>query len=276
MAIELSKEPEAFQDFEHQGWQAVSGGYDQHFARLTGQSVPATLDAAGVAADSAVLDVCTGPGMLAAAALARGARVIGLDFSEQVIEVARHNVPDADFRQGDAQQLPFDDDHFDAVVCGYGVMHVPDPSKALGEMRRVVKTGGRIAISTWEAPLPENGFGLLFGALKTHGNLEVPLPHGPNFFQFSAPDRMTDALDALGLSDIALERVEQTWELSQAGDLVALVIEGTVRARALLLGQNPTARRAIESAVVAGMARYRTPAGGYRVAMPALVGSGRK
>jgi SAM-dependent methyltransferase len=102
-------------------------------------------------------------------------------------------VPGAEFRQGDAQTLPFEADSFDSVVCGYGIIHVPEPQKALSEMRRVLKPGGCLAVSVWEAAKPGNGFGLLFGAIRKHGDLNVPLPHGPDFFQFSEPDKLKAA-----------------------------------------------------------------------------------
>jgi len=128
--------------------------------------------------------------MLAADAVKRGAQVVGLDFSDEAIEIARRNVPEAEFQQGDAQDLPFEDDSFDAVVCGFGLIHIPDPARALTEIRRVLISGGRVSISTWGVPKPTNGFGLLFGTLKVHGNVEVPLPHGPDPFQFSDEEKM--------------------------------------------------------------------------------------
>ena len=154
MAIESFRDRAAFHDFEHAGWEAVSDGYERHFARLTSQTVPGILDAVRVARGMRLLDVCTGPGMLAGAALERGADVVGLDFSSKVVAIARRNVPGAEFQQGDAQALPFEAESFDAVVCGYGIIHVPEPQKALSEMHRVLKPGGYIAASVWDAPKP--------------------------------------------------------------------------------------------------------------------------
>ena len=276
MAIQKSDDPKAFRDFEHQGWETVSDGYEKHFARLTRQTVATTLDAAGVGPEMRVLDVCSGPGMLAEAASRRGAAAVGLDFSEKVVEIAKRNVPGADFQQGDAQSLPFNDDSFDAVVCGYGVIHVPDPEQALKEMRRVLRPDGRMAISVWEAPAPTNGFGVLFGALKQHGNLEVPLPHGPDFFQFSATDTLVSALRDIALRDITVQQVEQTWAMDAPLAIIQAVLEGGVRARGLLLAQTDMARAAIESAVRKEMKRFENGAGRFEVPMPALVGAGVK
>ncbi len=276
MAIESSRDPVGFRDFEHEGWQAVSDGYERHFARLTTQTVQATLDAARVANGMRLLDVCTGPGMLAGAALERGADVVGLDFSNKVLAIARRNVPGAEFQQGDAQALPFEAKSFDAVVCGYGIIHVPEPQKALSEMHRVLKPGGHIAASVWDAPKPSNGFGLLFGAIKEHGDLNVPLPHGPDFLQFSEPRKLSAALQDTGFTDTAVDIVEQTWELDEPSGMITAILDGAVRARGLLRAQTEDVRNAIFTAVTGGMQHYRSSDGVYRVPMPALVGSGRK
>jgi SAM-dependent methyltransferase len=274
MAIEISSDPKEFFDFEHQGWETSSAGYEEHWARLTRQTVPATLDAAGVAENTYVLDVCSGPGMLTAAALERGAKAVGLDFSDKVVAIARRNVPDAEFHQGDAQALPFEDDSFDAVVCGYGVIHVPNPDVALKEMCRVLRPDGRLAISVWESPKPNNGFGVLFGALKTHGDMNVPLPHGPDIFQFSDVERMTDALTGIGLRDIRVQSVGQSWNFDEPLGMIRAVMEGAVRARALLLAQTDSARDAIERSVREHMSQFSSGDGTFEVPMPAIVGAG--
>jgi len=276
MTIQTSKDPAAFNDFEHEGWEAASGGYERHFARLTRQTTPAMLDAAGVGQGTRVLDVCTGPGILAGAAVERGANVTGLDFSAEFVARAARNVPGATFREGDAQNLPFENDEFDAVICGYGIIHLPDPLKALNEMHRVLKPGGKVAVSVWEAAKPDNGFGVIFGALAAHGNLDVPLPHGPDFFQFSSQAAMVSALEGIGFTGVATEDVAQTWMMDAPLDLIEALKEGAVRARGLLLAQTDQARETIETAIGQGMEQFAEAGDGYRVSMPAIVGSGVK
>jgi SAM-dependent methyltransferase len=255
MPIQVSNQPDAFRDFERSGWNAVSKGYEAGFGPLTAQSVDVTLDAAGVIGRCDVLDVCTGHGVLALAATERGAKACAVDFSEAMVAAARRNAPSVDCRQGDAQDLPYPDNTFDAVVCGYGILHVPEPDRALAEMRRVLRPGGRVAISVWERPSQANGFGLLLGTVKAHGRADVPLPHGPDFFQFGDPEDMKAALAQAEFFDVAATTVAQMLQLKTATGMVNLVLQGGVRFRALLLAQDSAALSAINVAVAEGMDR---------------------
>lgn len=99
------------------------------------------------------LDVCCGTGMLTmeqARVAGRAGRITGLDFSENMINVARQNIEGFEFRdsirfvQGDAMNLPFDDNTFDCATVGWGLRNVPDISQAIQEMVRVVKPGGKV------------------------------------------------------------------------------------------------------------------------------------
>ncbi len=276
MSIESSNNPQRFANFEHEGWETVSQGYDQHFASLTRQSVDALLTAADVSQGKKVLDVCCGPGMIAATATTGGAQAIGIDFSAAAVKNASSNFPDTEFHQGDAQSLPFSDNSFDAVVCGFGIIHLSDPRQALSEMRRVLKPAGRVAVSVWEPPNSNNGFGLLYGSIKANADMGVELPHGPDFFQFSDPAKLTGALIEIGFSEAAVDTVAQTWEFKDSGGLFAGIMEGAVRARALIAAQTETVQAAIADDVVKGMGGYGSPDGVYRVPMPALIGSAVK
>ncbi len=272
MTIEKSKSPVEFAAFERTGWDANIAGYDRAFGAVARQTVVPLLDAAAVGRGSRVLDVCAGPGMLTAAALARGAQAIGLDFSLTAVELARQNVLGGRFEQGDAQSLPFPDRSFDAVVCGYGLMHVPEPGLALAEMRRVLKTGGRAAVSVWDAA--GVGFSLVYEAVRARGRLDVALPHGPDFFQFGTPAKMEAVLATVGFVDLAARSVAQSWRVDSADRYVEAILSGTVRARAVLAAQTGTAAVAVRAYLAHYLERFRGSDGVYAVPMPAVIGSG--
>ena len=275
MAIEKSKNPAEFLEFERAGWGKSIIAYDDAFGVVTRLTVEPTLNAANVRAGMRVLDVCCGPGMLAQGAIARGAQAVGLDFSN-VVELARKVVPTAQFQQGDAQDLPFPDNSFDAAVCGYGLMHVPDAEKVLREMQRVVRPGGRIAVSVWDSNDPLNGFGLIYVAVRAHGNMNVPLPHGADFFQFGSEDRMRAALSAIGFADVKATLFDQKWRVRSADQYLDAVFKGAVRSRAVLAAQTEEHLQAIRGffqKTLDGLPKDGTDS---LVPVPAVIGSGTK
>src|SRR5919198_2386130 len=93
-----------------------------------------------------VLDVCCGTGDLAVEAERRGGRVVGLDFSERMLERARAKSGTIEWVQGDALSLPFADGSFDAATVGFGVRNLDDLERGVGELRRVMRPGGRLGI----------------------------------------------------------------------------------------------------------------------------------
>jgi ubiquinone/menaquinone biosynthesis C-methylase UbiE len=111
------------------------------------------VDLADILAGSRVLDVATGSGNAAIAAARLQAEVVGADYVEALLERGRERARaeglDVDLRYGDAEELPFADESFDAVLSVFGSMFAPDHERAAQEMLRVVRPGGTIALASW-------------------------------------------------------------------------------------------------------------------------------
>jgi demethylmenaquinone methyltransferase / 2-methoxy-6-polyprenyl-1,4-benzoquinol methylase len=103
-------------------------------------------DLARVGPGSRALDVAAGTGDLAIELARRGAEVTGLDFSEQMLELARRKAPGLDWVQGDALALPFEDGEFAAATVGFGARNFSDLDRGLREMARVTRPGGRVVV----------------------------------------------------------------------------------------------------------------------------------
>jgi demethylmenaquinone methyltransferase / 2-methoxy-6-polyprenyl-1,4-benzoquinol methylase len=116
----------------------MTAGLDRRWRRITVEQV--------VRKGDRVLDACCGTGDLAIAARSRGADVVGLDFSEAMLERARGKSGEIEWVRGDVLALPFDDASFDAVTVGFGVRNVDDLEAGLGELHRVLRPGGRLGI----------------------------------------------------------------------------------------------------------------------------------
>ncbi len=124
---------------------------------------------AGVRSGDLVLDVACGTGVVAVTAARIGARVRGLDLAPALLTDARKNAAlaasDIDFVEGDVEALPYPDATFDVVLSQFGHMFAPRPEVAISEMLRVLKSGGRIAFSTWP---PELLVGRMFALVARH------------------------------------------------------------------------------------------------------------
>jgi SAM-dependent methyltransferase len=268
---------ESFRDFEHAGWadDAVCASYHDHFSGLTVQSIGALLDAAGVKSGSRLLDVATGAGYAAGAALERGAQVTGADFSAAQVRLASERYPAASFHECDAGNLPFAGGTFDAVVCNFGVLHFPDPEAFFREAFRVLRTGGRFAFTVWDTPQESKLFGAVLGAIERHGSLAVGLPTGPHMFLYSDPAVCDRALAAAGFEPGKIAKIPQTWRPASGERIIDCVTTGTVRTRGTLARQRPESVQPIHDAILAALEPFRR-ATGYEVPMPAVLASGTR
>ena len=136
----------------------AAAGYDRVFAHVSSQFVPFLIRAGNVAEGQRVLDVASGTGLAAEAALAivgRAGHVTATDISPDMAERARlrlANEPNVTVGVEDGQSLSFPDQDFDTVLCNLGLMFFPDPAKGLAEFHRVLRPGGRAAISVNTVP----------------------------------------------------------------------------------------------------------------------------
>ena len=275
MSADEPIDPTAFHDFEHAGWQRAAEPYGDAFGLLTIQAAAPLLDAVNVRAGTRLLDVATGPGLIAAAAAARGADVVGLDFSPAMIAEARQRHPALAFLDGDAEALPFENGAFDAVVMNFGMLHLARPEAAMAEAHRVLRPGGRYAFTVWSAPELAIGFGLVVRAVEEFGRADVGLPSGPPFFQFSDAAECRRTLETAGFTSVDVQVLPLTWRLGSADAVFAAVSRGGVRTAAVLRAQTPEALAAIRDAVRRGVEAYAA-GGAYEVPMPAVLASAAK
>jgi SAM-dependent methyltransferase len=132
-------------------------------------------EAADVRTGWRVLDVACGHGNTALGAARRGAITTGLDFVPALLDRARERAAaerlEIEWREGDAEALPFADGEFDAVLSTFGVMFAPDQPRAAAELARVCRAGGRIGLASWT---PDSMAGEMFRILSRY----VPPPPG--------------------------------------------------------------------------------------------------
>jgi demethylmenaquinone methyltransferase / 2-methoxy-6-polyprenyl-1,4-benzoquinol methylase len=192
----------------------MTAGMDGRWRRLTVRET--------VEPGDRVLDACCGTGDLAVAAREAGAgEVVGLDFSERMLERARRKDTAIEWVQGDLLALPHEDASFDAATVGFGVRNVADLEAGLGELRRVLRPGGRVGIL--EITRPQGPLALFFrlwfdvaiplaGKILPGGKAYTYLPASVR--RFPGPEDLAELMRARGFADVRYRRL--------AGGIVAL------------------------------------------------------
>jgi len=146
------------------GYRSWSSSYDEPGNPIIALEQPAVWSLVDPIPAGAALDAGCGTGRHARHLVALGHRVVGIDLTPEMLDVARVSVPAAEFREGDLVAVPADDAQFDLVVCGLAIAHVGDLDAAVAELARVVRPGGHVVLSAlhpfqallgWHAPFED-------------------------------------------------------------------------------------------------------------------------
>jgi len=261
-----------FARFEHEGWQRVANKYDSTWSKSTRQFIPPLLDLAEVAAGMDVLDVGCGPGYVAAAAAERGARSVGIDFSSEMVSIAKTLFPTITFEVGDAQQLPFGDGSFDRVLTSFALLHVSDPERACLEACRVLKSGGKLGFTIWAPPEVNPYARIIDQALDAHADLNVSMPAGPSHYVYSDEHAIRTAMGDAGFLPDSMNLKLHTiqWIVPNPDFVFEAERFAGVRTAGLLARQTPAALEDIRHAIADGLKPYRR-GNGYAIPKAAYI-----
>ena len=268
---------DAFRNFERSAHDEIADGYRCFFTAVTDYAVEPLLDAASVWAGTRVLDVATGPGVVAFRAAGRGASVvIGVDIAPRMLALAAARYPRVDFREGDAEDLALADHSFDCVVSNFGIGHFPRPERALSEFVRVLSPGGAVAVSWWDVPARHRVNGIFFDAMSEAGAVPpADLPTGPPMFRFSDDPALSGALRCAGLAEVTVRSFSFIHRLASPDDLWNGIIGGTVRTSIGIRRQS----KEVQARIRAAFDRLVQPCvapGGINVPVAFKIASGRR
>jgi ubiquinone/menaquinone biosynthesis C-methylase UbiE len=188
------------------GWDRAASQYEECWSRQLRGAQDRLLAVAALRAGEQVIDVACGTGLVtfaAAAAVGATGMVIGTDLSDHMVELAaQHAPPNVRIARMDAEKLDFPDATFDVALSSLGLMYVPDTDRAIAEMRRVLKPGGRAAVAVWGARR-NCGWADIFPIVDARVKSEVC----PLFFRLGAGDALTRELEAAGFTNVRSERL---------------------------------------------------------------------
>lgn len=267
---------DAFTAFEAAGWERQAHAYHRFFAAVTAPVVAELLEACDVRPSSRVLDIATGPGYVAAACAAKGATVVGVDIAAEMVQLAHGLHPDLEFRQADAERLPFDDGYFDAVIGNFAILHLARPEQAVAEFARVLAPGGTVSLSVWDTPDRCRLAGVFVDAVaEIAAPPPAEVPPGPSFFRFSDDSAFVALLAGAALDDIRIRTMSYLHQLPSPDALWDGLLGGTVRTRAMVYGQPDETRLRIRAAFDRLVHEYLT-AGGLDIPVSVKIASARR
>jgi ubiquinone/menaquinone biosynthesis C-methylase UbiE len=195
-----------------EAWDAIAEGYDQYVAPQEVDLANEALRLVGLEPDERFLDVAAGTGGLSLPGARLGAQVLATDWSPVMIErfegrVREERLKNAEGRVMDCHALDLPDDSFDVTGSQFGVMLVPDQARALREMVRVTKPGGRVLVIAYGSPAELEFVQFFSGALKAVAPEFPGLPDDPPplEFQVSDPEVLRRRLIEAGLKSVRVE-----------------------------------------------------------------------
>ena len=266
-----------------EAWDAIADGYDRYVAPQEVDLASEALRLVGLEPGQRFLDVAAGTGGLSLPAARLGAQVLATDWSPAMIErfearVREEGLSNAAGRVMDCHALELPDDHFDVTGSQFGVMLVPEQPRALREMVRVTRPGGRVLVIAYGSPAELDFLQMFIGALTAvaPGFPGLPDDPPPLEFQVSDPDVLRRRLTDAGLRDVRVERAAERPAFASGQEMWDWVLNGNP-IPGMLVADLTESRRAQLRQVLDGMLRERAGANGRAVLTNAVnIGVGAK
>ncbi len=280
-------DPAKFKQNTLEQWQKVAGPWHKWGPTLhqwLGPATDAMLDLAHVGRGQRVLDVAAGAGEQSIAAARRvgpAGSVLATDISPNILAYAAQAAKDArvyniETRTLDGENLAgLPDGSFDAVISRVGLIYFPDQQKALREMRRVLKPGGRVAAIVYSTAERNSFFAIPVGIIRRRANLPPPLPGQPGPFSLGAEGVLAAAFAKAGFTDVATRVVPAPLRLPHASDHLRFMREGWGALHEMMSSLSEADREDTWREIEAALRKYEGPQG-FEGECELVVGVGAK
>ena len=208
--------------------------YEQHMVpAIFAAWVPALVELLSLQRGHHVLDVACGTGLVArhvTRQVGPEGRVVGLDVHPNMLAMARRMAPEIEWREGNAIELPFSEQEFDAVVCQQGLQFFPNKPQALREMHRVLTPEGRLALALWCTIETSPGHHALAQGLARHVSTDAATLMY-NVFGLGEAETISALLEEAGFREIHIRQEERMARFPSQDDFTKVMVMGSVLGR---------------------------------------------
>jgi SAM-dependent methyltransferase len=287
MMVEQSDERDAVRARLAGMWSRVAGGWARHahYADARGaQCADRMLELAQVGAGDRVLELACGPGGLGFAAAERvgpGGEVVLTDVAEEMtaIAVARGaqlGLGNVAFRRRDLERIDEPDASYDVVLCREGLMFALEPDRAVAEIRRVLRPGGRAAVAVWAARERNPWLGLMMDVVSAHTGAPVPPPGIPGPFALGDGGELRRLFDDAGLADVRVGALSVPLRTASFDEWWGRTTALAGPLSAILAGMPEESVHALRESARAAVRPYETASDGLDFPGETLIAAGRR
>lgn len=260
-------------------WRRCNPTLDRWFGDVTRQM----LDLARIEPGQRILDIAAGagePSVSAAERVGPGGYVLATDISEGIVALALEVARERGFRQietrvMDGEKLDLPDASFDAVLCRLGLMYMPHPVTALREWRRVLKTGGRVAVVVFTTPDRNSWGSVPASIIRGRAKLPPPVAGQPGPFSLGGPGVLDGVFREAGFADPEIRTVPVPHRMASAADFVGVARQAFGAFNAMMANLSPEERESTWNEVAESMRSFETP-DGFEAPGECLVGAATK
>lgn len=224
-------DPVKYKNTTHDQWQAAAEAWYRWGPTLNqwlGKATDKMLEMAGINEGRRVLDIAAGAGeqsITTARKVGTSGYVLATDISSNILEYAKQmalqaGLTNIETKVMDGENLTLEDETFDAVISRVGLIYFPDQQKALQEMLRVLKPGGKVAAIVYSTPEKNKFFSVPVSIIRTRAKLPPPLPGQPGPFSLGADGIIEKAFSQAGFKNVRAELVDSPLLLSSAKECV--------------------------------------------------------
>ncbi len=269
-------DPLQFKQGQRESWDSVAAEWQKWWL----------IELAEIKPGSKVLDIATGigePAITAAKKVGDGGHVLATDISPQMLSIAKQRAISLglqnviEFKEGDAETIDLQTSTFNAELCRFGLMFLPDLKTGLSNLYRSLVHGGRLAAAVWASPDKVPFIALALNTVMKETNSPQPAPGIPGPFSLYDENILTDSFVNSRFTDINIDRINVVFNFNSADDYTNFVIGTAAPIRAMVANETLERRKGILKAVTQSVRKYAANSNGkVKLSNEAICIVGRK
>jgi len=280
-------DPKQYKETQRHNWDSVAHGWEKWWRTIEigAEKVSRRLiELASIKVGSKVLDISTGigePAITAAREVGNTGQVLATDISSEMLSIAKQRAINAGlqrviaFKQGDTGTIELPNSTFDAALCRFGLMFLPDLDNALLNIYGSLVNGGRFAAAVWTSPEKDSLFTSTMNTVMKETRTSPP-PGVPGPFSLSDESLLRNYFVNSGFKDVTIERIDVTFDFGSSKEYASFVLETAGPLQEMLSNESPERRQKILEAVSESARKFADNTGTVKFSNDALCIMGKK